>query len=89
MISSGRNRPRSGCGGQVPPTPRVLNLALTPGLLLPREIAPASTLHWFQMEVLAEERNYQGLVRLCGGAARRLGWTGPLGSSTVRGEADT
>jgi len=27
-------------------------------------IALTSTLHWFQTEVLAEERNYQGLVRL-------------------------
>ena len=27
-------------------------------------IARTSTLHWFQTEVLAEERNYQGLVRL-------------------------
>jgi len=27
-------------------------------------IALPSTLHWFETEVLAEERNYQGLLRL-------------------------
>jgi len=26
-------------------------------------VALTSTLHWFETEVLAEERNYQGLVR--------------------------
>jgi hypothetical protein len=27
-------------------------------------VALTSTLHWFETDVLAEERNYQGLIRL-------------------------
>jgi hypothetical protein len=42
---------------------------MSPTILISRRsreasIAPTSTLHWFETDVLTEEQNYQGLARL-------------------------